>query len=865
MELAAPRWVVMTTPRPSARLERRLQLYLDTAGVVLLLLDRSGRVAEINRTGAEVLGFPVAELLGRDWFATCVPAADRLQARAETMQGLTGGFAAADGEGRVVSRDGSLRTIAWRYSVLFDDRGEPSGIVCAGEDVTERRAAADVLGRLAASARADCGGSFLHSLVQEMVSALGAARALVGEADELAERLHVVASWPHDDFLDSFALPLDGSPLAPTLGGDLRTVAEGACRRYPGDPLLERYRVDGLLALSLRDRNGQLLGVLAVLHEGPFAALDVVEPVVRLFGARAAAELERRRTEEALDAARDLAEVTLQSIGDAVITTDPAGTVTSLNQAAERLLACSREEALGQPVDDILRLVDERSGEPLPSPVEHCFREGGPVALPEGTVLLAKDGERRAVSDTAAPIRDRDGSVRGAVVVFQDVTEARRMATTIAYRAAHDTLTGLLNRGELERRLEEARLDAASRGAEHALCYLDLDQFKVVNDLCGHAAGDELLRRLAQLLRRQVRASDVLARLGGDEFGLLLEGCPLDRAQELAEAVCKTVREFRFTWEGRVFELGASVGVVPVTASAESSAWLLSRADVACYAAKDRGRNRVFVDREGDPELVRRQMEMSRLSDLLAGLEQGRFCLVFQPIVPLAAGAAAEIRGEVLLRWIDDQGRQVSAGAFIPAAERYNLMATVDTWVMRETLRFFGERLAAGGAISSVSINLSSNTLSDQGFADRVRRALEETAFPPARVWFEITETAAVNNLGQAVELMERLRAYGCRFALDDFGSGLSSFRLLRNLPIDALKIDGSFVRDMETDPVDLAVVEATTRVARAMGLTTVAEWVEDPGLLGRLRELGIDYAQGWAVGRPVPLSAMGRSVLLQA
>jgi diguanylate cyclase len=296
---------------------------------------------------------------------------------------------------------------------------------------------------------------------------------------------------------------------------------------------------------------------------------------------------------------------------------------------------------------------------------------------------------------------------------------------------------------------------------------------------------------------------------------------------------------------------------VAVTGEAESAAWLLSRADLAGYAAKDLGRNRVYVDRAGDPELVRRQLEMSRLSDLLAGLEEGRFELAFQPLVRLRGTSRLGKRGELLLRWRNDQDELVSAGAFIPAAERYGLMATLDSWVLREALTFFGRRFPRGEGLDGIGLNLSSNTLADDAFAERVKQALADTGMPPDRLWFEITETAAVNNLEQALALIGRLRALGCRFALDDFGSGLSSFRLLRSLPIDMLKVDGSFVRRMVEDGVDAAVVEATTRVARAMGIATVAEWVEQVDLLPRLRALGIDYAQGFAVGAPVPLATL--------
>ena len=842
---------------PLTDTDRRLRLYLQTADVVLLLLDRDGRVREINRKGCDLLGYEERDLVGRDWFATAVPAAERAAARAAFDRRVAGEEdPLRRDETPVVTGSGAIRRIAWHTAVLRDARQEIVGTLSSGEDVTEQRATTELLERLAVGTASAVGGDFLARLTRELAAALDARCALVGALAADGEQLEVVASWPADDFLRSFALPLASSPLGPTVEGDLRVVPADAFRRFPSDPLLERFEAEAVLALALRASDGRRFGVLAVLYPRPLGEAPLAQAVVRLFGARAAAELERLRSEEALEAAKELAEVTLHSIGDAVITTDTAGAVTDLNPAAERLLGWPLAEARGLPLGAVLRLVHERTGAPLPDPAEQCFREAGPVALPSDTVLVSRDGRRHAVADTAAPIRDRDGNVVGSVLVFQDVTEARLLSRTLAWRAAHDELTGLLNRGELERRLEAALRDAAERGVQHVLCYLDLDQFKLVNDLCGHQAGDELLRRLARLLRQQCRDADVVARLGGDEFALLLDGCPLPRARRLAESICRAVRGTRFTWDGRVFQLGASIGVVPVNAAAESSAWLLARADSACYAAKDLGRNRVFVAEDGDPALVRRQLEMSHLAELLGGLEQGRFQLFLQPIVPLAGGDGG-IHGEVLLRWRDEAGRQVSPAAFIPAAERYNMMPTVDTWVLREALRFFGDRVRRFDDVDFVALNLSSNTVSDEGFGDRVREVLAETGFPARRLLFEITETSAVENLGQAVALIERLRSLGCRFALDDFGSGLSSFSLLRSLPLDLLKIDGTFVRNMNRDPVDRAVVESTTRVAHAMAVATIAEWVDTADLLPGLRELGIDYAQGFAVGGPVPLSQL--------
>jgi len=536
---------------------------------------------------------------------------------------------------------------------------------------------------------------------------------------------------------------------------------------------------------------------------------------------------------------------------------DREGRVREINRRGCELLGCREDELVGQDWFATCVPADLRDD------ARRRFRSriaGEAVARTRfASSVLGSDGEVLRIAWHDVLVRDERGEVIGCLRSGEDVTERLAAERRLQDRAAQDPLTGLPNRAELERRLTEAWEDSRLRQVQHALCYIDLDRFKLVNDLCGHPAGDELLRQLAQLLRRQVRASDLLARLGGDEFGLLLEGCALERAQQIAEQICRAVRDFRFTWEGRIFELGASVGIVAITAQAANTAALLARADAACYAAKDQGRNRVQVDREGDPDQLRRHIELSQLSALLAGLEQGRFGLVFQPIVPLAAATAGEqgVRGEVLLRWKDARGRFAAPATFIPAAERHHLMPAVDRWVVREALKFFGALQSAGRRIDAVSINLSANTLADAGFANVVRGALATSGLAPDAVWFEITETAAINNVGQVVELMETLRAAGCHFALDDFGSGLSSFRLLRSLPVEGLKIDGSFVRGMSSDRVDRAIVESTVRVARAMRIVTVAEWVEFADLLPRLRELGVDYAQGLALGMPVPLDRL--------
>ena len=435
-----------------------------------------------------------------------------------------------------------------------------------------------------------------------------------------------------------------------------------------------------------------------------------------------------------------------------------------------------------------------------------------------------------------------------------EVRQARRMAESeLRYHAYHDGLTGLINRREFERCLEVALADARRHGHAHALCYLDLDQFKLVNDTCGHVAGDEMLKQLGALLQTRVRGTDTLARLGGDEFGLLLERCPPEQAIELLDKVREAVDGFRFVWDGRTFDIGISIGMVQITADVQSITELLSAADVACYTAKEMGRNRTHVYEPGDKELARRRSEMQWVSRVTSAVDEDRLVLHKQPILDLAAEGQAHRRHEVLVRMVDEDGRITLPGSFIPAAERYKLMPTVDRWVLTTLFERHHDLLNQPGHVTFV--NISGGTISDDGFLPFVRGLLHHHRVEPAALCFEITETAAIANLGKAVPVFQALKAVGCSFALDDFGSGLSSFTYLKNLPVDFIKIDGEFVRDMAEDPIDRAMVEAINKIGHIMGLRTIAESVEDQETLEGLKALGIDYAQGYWIGHPHPIA----------
>jgi diguanylate cyclase (GGDEF)-like protein len=431
---------------------------------------------------------------------------------------------------------------------------------------------------------------------------------------------------------------------------------------------------------------------------------------------------------------------------------------------------------------------------------------------------------------------------------------AHRLAQeTLHHLALHDPLTGLANRHEFEVRLNLA-LTEAGNGVQHALLYMDLDQFKVINDTCGHEAGDELLRQLAIVLRAPIREIDTLARLGGDEFGMLLLHCPLDEARHVAERMLRNIKDFRFTWQDKSFAIGASIGLVMLAEPNQSSSEVLRVADMACYAAKDKGRNRVHVYRADDAELLQRHGEMQWVAHINRALEDNRFVLYRQCIMPLDGNGSWH--SEFLLRLQGDNGDHILPGAFIPAAERYDLMPKLDRWVVRNAFEYLAQRIReAGGKLPEVHfINLSGATLSDDHFAEYVTEQLRACGLPPQLVGFEITETAVISNLRSAVSFFEQARQMGCLVALDDFGAGLSSFSYLKTIPADYLKIDGSFIRDILDDPMDQAIVDAINRIGHVAGLKTIAEYVESDAIKQRLSEIGVDYAQGFAIQRPVPL-----------
>ncbi|MGH8288875.1 MAG: EAL domain-containing protein [Steroidobacteraceae bacterium] len=631
-------------------------------------------------------------------------------------------------------------------------------------------------------------------------------------------------------------------------------------------------------------RNAEFLvrrrdGEQVVILENARAVRDAANRITHYEGTIADIT-ERKRAEQAIFAEKERAQVTLQSIGDAVISTDADGRIEYINPVAESLTAWTLEEARGRPIGEVLSLVNEITHEPIENPLL-CVLGGAETTSPaDHSVLITRSGHEVAIQESAAPICDRQGRVIGAVIVFHDVTRERRLKRALSYQASHDALTGLINRREFDNRLHAAVLSAQRGEGTYALLYIDLDQFKVVNDTCGHQAGDRLLRDVTGLLQSRVRTSDTIARLGGDEFGVLLAGCTVEQSTRIAEGVRQAIRDYRFVWGASTLSVGASVGVVQIAAETESVANVMSAADIACYAAKDEGRNRVHLY-ESDGISHPRHREMHWVARVTRAAEENRLELFFQPIRPIGQLGATAFH-ELTVRLRDEDGRLVSPGEFIPAAERYNVMSVIDRWVVQRAIERLKEwasrgalreianasargsvrgearqtRPIAGAGLPLIAVNLSGTSLNEQSFIDFVLQQVGDPTLARA-LCFEITETAAVTNLSNATFVMRELKARGCRFALDDFGTGLSSFMYLKTLPVDYLKIDGQFISHVADDPVDRSMVEAICKVGKALGIEIVAECVESQAVLDELSRIGIDYAQGYFLARPEPFERL--------
>lgn len=587
-----------------------------------------------------------------------------------------------------------------------------------------------------------------------------------------------------------------------------------------------------LLASRIKDHDGNAFGFIGILR-------DITE---------------RKQNEFELMEAKEKAQVTLESIGDGVITTNKAGEIQYLNPVAESLTGWTSDEASGKPLPEVFNIINATTEQPVENPVNRVLRDRDVIDLDNDNVLISRSGRRFAIEDSAAPIKDKKGNLLGVILVFHDVSKARSMAEQLSWQASHDSLTGLINRLEFENRLDKVLTSNSQQS--HAMLYIDLDQFKIVNDTCGHVAGDEMLKQLSTQLFNHIRDNDTLARLGGDEFGILLENCPAERANIIASYILRDLGQYRFQWHDKTFTSGASIGMVPFTSDGpDTISTLMSAADVACYAAKEAGRNRVHVYKPDDEELSQRHGEMKWVSTIQAALEKDMLELFCQPIVSTSSDHNEPHHYEILVRLRDAGGKLYTPMSFIPAAERYNLMPEIDRWIIINTIKQVKSYPLTQGTI--ISINLSGNSLSDDNFLNFVIDQLEDKRVNAEQFCFEITETSAISNLGRVTSFISVLQKLGCQFSLDDFGSGLSSFTYLKNLNVDYLKIDGAFVKDMKNDRIDESMVKAINQVGHVMSIKTIAEYVEDRQTFDMLKQIGVDYAQGHYFSKPFEFSKL--------
>jgi diguanylate cyclase (GGDEF)-like protein/PAS domain S-box-containing protein len=805
----------------------RYETITEYASNLLAVTDMDGAIQYVSPSCLPILGFTPDQLLGRNLYQGVhrddLPTA---MATYRKLRDEVGAQVAA--VYRYRHRDGSWRTLEVSAKSRFDHRGRYIAVV-SGRDITEREAA----------------DRALRQSEERLDRALEASGLGMWEWEVDSGRFHF-------DERCARALGYEPGAIDPTYETLTAII-------HPDDAL----RVARAAEAHLRGEAPHLDYQCRVLtqartwtwvHTRGRAIRDAQGVPWRVTGTTKNVEAEHAMQQRLAQAHAQLQQL-MGATDEGIIGLDREGVITFVNPAATALLGIPAGQLLGRGFDERVRHTAEDGTDLIghDSRIVHCLLEGQRYVGANELFWREGDGPL-PVEYSVSPLME-EGQPAGAVLIFRDVTEKRAMAQQLEHQALHDPLTGLTNRRGFEQKLAQLLQSARAQGREHALCYIDLDHFKLVNDTCGHAAGDELLRQLPELLRPLVRRGDTLARLGGDEFALLVEDCPLDRAGRIAAAARDAIRAYRFTWQYRTFTIGASIGVVGVNAASQGLVSVLGAADAACYVAKDQGPNHVHVSLPHDLAIIRRRGEMRWVARIKTALEEDQFRLHYMSIAPLQSAAPAR-HHELLLRLADPRTGLVMPGTFLPAAERYQLMPQIDHWVIEHALRTLGAAAAGAPALREhrFGINLSGESLRDPQLLPHIREALERHRVPPSMIYFEFTETAAIANLRAAGDFMHGLKELGCMLALDDFGSGMSSFSYLKHLPVDFLKIDGGFIKDVCGNPVDQAIVRAVQAVGTQMGITTVAEYVETGAIRDCLRAMGIHYGQGHAIAMPAPL-----------
>lgn len=699
----------------------------------------------------------------------------------------------------------------------------------------------------------ETGLGFCRSLVNYLAQVLELDFAFISQSLS-DDRFQSIAACYQGESQEPHVYSLAHTPCQATLDSHEMCYFEQVRRQFPMAELCQTLQLDYYLGIPLLNAQGKRMGVLGIMARRPFLQHELAMTTLKIFAPRVSAELERHQIQQDLFREKELAQITLQSIQEAVITTDAQAMIQSMNQAAERLLGYRFASVQGLSAQSVLQLQDETTSAPLGDLVQAVLNRRSVIKIADRAALLNAKGQRISVDCSAAPLLDPGSAVIGAVLILRDVTQSRQTSRQISWQASHDALTGLPNRRAFERRLIGALQSAWRNGEEHVLCYLDLDFFKIVNDSCGHLAGDKLLTQISVAMQDYARKVDFLARLGGDEFALLLQQCPLDRGLEIAQDLCQGLRDFTFVWQGKTFRVGVSVGVVAINARTPNLSTLLNWADTACYRAKNQGRGSVHLyqaDVDQDQAL-----DEPMITQINRAIDQNRFQLYCQPIVALNPIGQGWNCHEVLIRMINEEGQAVSPGVFLSEAERYNLMPTIDRWVVRNLFQTLSERPRSdrGDRPDLYTVNLSGASLNDSSFSAFLREQFAEFPVPPSEICFEVTETVAVSNINQVVQMIQEFKAFGCYFALDDFGSGMSSFGYLKSLPVDILKIDGNLILGIAEDSKTRAIVQAIHHLGSLLKIQTVAEFVENDRILSILKRIGINYAQGYSVGKPRPL-----------
>lgn len=801
---------------------------LNTLTAVVVVLDPRGNIVDLNRAAEKLTGFDRAEVIGQPIFDTLIPHEERNEVRTVFRNIQAGDFPARQENGWL-TRGGEIRLLDWSNTAIIGEDNRVEYVIGTGIDITERRRTEREL------ARSNAEWSYALDFFEDGI-------VIAGMDDRIIRGNR------------SFFSLLEQKPEE-LIGHDIRTLLH----RHSSGHVCRLCTIrssgrDGHVTMEAEDYDNPFpfpaemtLNVIRDDKSYPFGILTTIHDL-----------RPSRITEGEIARLNRNIRLLMDSTQEGVLGIDSDGCCTIVNRAAAEMLCYSVEELSGSPLHDLIHYSHEDGEE---YPIEECPIMNSIVSgenhQSRDDVFWRRDGSPFPVHYSATPILEQ-GKVSGAVVVFRNIEEERTLTRQMNFLAYHDPLTGLVNRRAFEERMrtviDAARLD----NTQNVFCYLDLDQFKIVNDSCGHVAGDELLRRLGKVLQSRVRRCDTLARLGGDEFGVLLERCNAEQALRVVRDLKAAIQKFRFIWDNRTFTIGVSIGIVEMTPENRSLDAVLRAADTACYLAKEKGRNRAHLFQPDDAEILQRHGELEWVSRIQEALEQNRFRLDYQPIMPINQSVNG-IRLEVLLRMLDETGGVIPPIEFIPAAERFNLMSSLDRWVVNQAFDWLSEHKDLFSSNGFCAINLSGGSLADDRFLEYVQEELKRCDLDPALICFEITETAAISNLIQAQGFIQKLRESGCHFALDDFGTGMSSFEYLKNLPVDYLKIDGTFVRDMHNDNVDRAMVEAVNRIGHVMGLKTIAEFVENEQILELLAEIGVDFAQGFALAKPRPLSEYTR------